>query len=66
MFDLIKKMLGNKSQRDIKGIAHIVDQIHVEYERVKELTTDDLRAETLKFRTIIAAVSYTHLTLPTN
>ncbi len=54
MFDLIKKMLGNKSQRDIKSIAHIVEQIHVEYERVKVLSTDDLRAETIQFRQLIA------------
>jgi len=54
MFDFIKKMLGNKSQRDIKGIAHIVEQIHLKYERVKELTTDELRQETINFRAIIA------------
>jgi len=54
MLDFLKKLLGNKSQRDIKGIAHIVEMIHVEYERIKDLSNDDLRAETIKFRATIA------------
>lgn len=54
MFDFIKKMLGNKSQRDIKAIQHIVQNIHVEYERIKELSNDGLREETRRFREMIA------------
>jgi preprotein translocase subunit SecA len=53
MFDIVKKLLGNKSQRDIKSIAHIVEQIHVEYERVKEMTNDELREMTIEFRKTI-------------
>jgi preprotein translocase subunit SecA len=54
MFDFIKKMLGTKSQRDIKEVAGTVEMIHQEYERVKKLTNDELRAETIRFRQLIA------------
>lgn len=53
MFDLIKKLLGTKSQRDIKGIEHLVAAIHTAYERVREMSNDELRAETIRFRAII-------------
>lgn len=54
MLDILKKLLGNKSQRDIKTITPIVEAIHREYERIKELSNDELRAETQKFRATIA------------
>jgi len=50
MLDFMKKMLGNKSQRDIKAINHLVDKTIEVYEVVKELSNDELREKTLEFQ----------------
>jgi preprotein translocase subunit SecA len=53
MLDIFKKLLGNKSQRDIKAIAHLVDEVNAEYERVKEMSNDELRQMTIQFQQTI-------------
>jgi len=50
MLDFMKKMLGNKSQRDIKAISPMVDKTIETYEVVKQLSNDELREKTLDFR----------------
>jgi len=50
MLDFMKKMLGNKSQRDIKTINPLVDKSLEAYEAVKRLSNDELREKTLEFR----------------
>lgn len=50
MLDFMKKMLGNKSQRDIKAINPLVEKTLEVYEVVKLLSNDELREKTLEFR----------------
>ena len=51
---ILGKILGNKSERDIKEISPIIEQIKEEYKRVTQLSNDDLRAESVKLKQIIA------------
>jgi preprotein translocase subunit SecA len=55
MFDFIKKMLGNKSQRDIREINPYVDKAIEAWNEVKNLNHDELRAKTTGFKERIAA-----------
>ncbi len=50
---LLGKILGNKSERDIKEISPIVDKIKAEYERIVQLSNDGLREESAKLKQII-------------
>ncbi len=50
---ILGQFLGNKSDRDIKEITPILNKIRVEYERIKDLSNDDLRAEAVKLKTVI-------------
>jgi len=50
---LLGKILGNKSERDIKEISPIVDKIKVEYDRIVQLSNDGLREESAKLKQII-------------
>lgn len=42
--DILKKLLGNKSDRDMKELVPIVGQVNAEWEKVKGLSNDELRA----------------------
>jgi preprotein translocase subunit SecA len=42
--------LGNKYERDIKEISPYVEKIHVEFEKVKSLSNDELREVAEKMR----------------
>ena len=44
--DFLKKLIGNKAQRDLKEIAPFIDKIKAAYEEVKQLSNDELRALT--------------------
>jgi len=55
MLNFFKKFLGSKSERDIKAIMPIVNQIHVAYEEIQKLSNDELRAKTKEFKTRIAS-----------
>ncbi len=41
--DFLKKLFGNKSQRDLREIQPYVDRILAEYAKVESLSNDDLR-----------------------
>ncbi len=51
---ILGRILGNKSERDIKDISPVIDKIHEEYKRIIQLSNDGLRAESDKLRQIIA------------
>ena len=42
--DILKKLFGNKSDRDLKELRPIVAKVNAEWERVKKLSNDELRA----------------------
>jgi preprotein translocase subunit SecA len=46
----IAKIFGTKQEKDIKAIQHLVDQIHVEYDKLSGLSHDALRQKTLEFK----------------
>ena len=48
--DFLKKLFGNKSQRDLKEIQPIVDKINAIYPTLASLTNDELRARVTKVR----------------
>jgi len=50
---VLGKSLGNKSERDIKEISPIVEQIKVEFNRISQLSNDGLREESDKLKKII-------------
>ncbi len=50
MLKSFRKMLGTKSDRDIKAIMPYVEKIKVAYEDIKQLSNDELRAKTVEFR----------------
>jgi len=50
MLKFLSKLFGSKSERDIKGIQPVVDQIKAEYEKLSNLTNDELRAKTVDFK----------------
>ncbi|MBN1984687.1 MAG: preprotein translocase subunit SecA, partial [Prolixibacteraceae bacterium] len=50
---VLGKILGNKSERDIRDISPIVEQIKTEYERISKLSNDELRKESDKLKQII-------------
>ena len=50
----ISKLFGTKSDRDLKEIQPIVDEILVEYPKYALLTNDQLRAKTQEFKKKIA------------
>ncbi len=50
MFDFLKKVLGNKSQRDIREIDPVVKRAIALDEEIKLLSNDELRERTVGFR----------------
>jgi preprotein translocase subunit SecA len=54
MASFLSKFLGSKSDRDIKAILPLVQEIRQAYETIKDLSNDDLRTKTLEFRNRIA------------
>ncbi|MGM0551141.1 MAG: preprotein translocase subunit SecA [Bacteroidota bacterium] len=51
---LLTKRFGNKSDRDIKSIMPLVEEIKAAYSQVSELSNDELRAKTLELKDRIA------------
>ncbi|WP_163711873.1 preprotein translocase subunit SecA [Mangrovibacterium lignilyticum] len=47
---ILGKFLGNKSDRDIKEITPILENIKIEYARITQLSNDELRAESEKLK----------------
>jgi len=52
---IVKKIFGNKSDKDIKQILPYVDQIKKAYEPLGSLSNDELRGKTGAFKQTIAA-----------
>lgn len=50
----LKKMFGSKAERDLKAIQPILSKILSSYERIDKLSDDDLRAESLRIKSVIA------------
>ncbi len=55
--NLVKKIFGDKNTRAMKDLWPIVDQINKEYEKLQNLTDDELRAKTQEFKARIAEVT---------
>jgi len=54
MFGFLKKLFGDKYDRDIKTILPIVENIKEEYAKLASVSNDVLRSKTLDFRNRIA------------
>jgi len=50
---ILGKFLGNKSERDIREITPILNEIKKEYERIKNLSNDGLREESARIKSVI-------------
>ena len=50
MANFFKKLLGSKSERDIKAIKPILEQCLAQYEIISKLSNDQLRAKTQEFK----------------
>jgi preprotein translocase subunit SecA len=44
--DILSKLFGNKSQRDLREIDPYVKRIHAVYPEIEQLTHDELRERT--------------------
>ena len=53
MLGFLNKLFGSKSERDIKQIQPLVDQIKAEYPKLASLSDDELRQKTAEFKAII-------------
>lgn len=54
MLGIIKKIFGDKKNKDVKLLYPIVDEINIEFEKLANLTDDELRAKTEEFKQKIA------------
>lgn len=52
--DILKKMFGNKAQRDLKEVEPIVEQVKKAYETIVTLSNDQLREKTDELRNKIS------------
>ncbi len=50
MLKIIKKIFGDKHEKDIKYLWPIVAEINEEYEKIKDLSDDQLKAKTTEFK----------------
>ena len=48
--DGISKLFGNKADKDVKAVTPYVGKINAEYEKLKNLTNDQLRSKTAEFK----------------
>jgi preprotein translocase subunit SecA len=55
MLNFLTKIFGTKSDKDLKLISPIVDEVKEAYEKIKLLTTDQLRAKSTEFKDRISA-----------
>ena len=51
--DFLKKIIGNKAQRDLKEISPFVDKVKAVYEEIIKLSSDELREHTEALKTRI-------------
>jgi len=50
MLNVLKKIFGDKHEKNLKLLWPVVDEINQEYEKLKLLSDDELRAKTQEFR----------------
>ena len=50
MLKIVKKIFGDKHAKNIKELSPIVDEIIQEYEKIKDLSDDELRQKTVEFK----------------
>lgn len=55
IFNTLTKVFGSKSERDLKTILPLVQEINQEFSQLAALSNDDLRNKTLEFKRQIAA-----------
>ncbi len=55
MINIIKKVFGDKHTKDAKLLSPVVDEINEEYEKIKNLSKDELKAKTPEFKEKIQA-----------
>jgi len=53
MLNFISKIFGSKSDRDVKSLKPIVDRINEEYQKLTNLSHDELRDKTTNFKSRI-------------
>ncbi|MGN6638595.1 MAG: hypothetical protein ACTHJ8_06760, partial [Mucilaginibacter sp.] len=53
MLEFISKLFGNKSERDVKSIQPIVENIKEEFSKLNGISNDELRAKTIAFKETI-------------
>ncbi|MEQ8533385.1 MAG: hypothetical protein RIB86_16135, partial [Imperialibacter sp.] len=49
----VAKLFGTKSERDIKEVLPLVEQIKKEFEKLKSISDDELRDKTSQFKAFI-------------
>ena len=52
--NLLKGLLGNKSDRDIKEVMPVVTLIKEEYDRITGFSNDELRAESVRIKQVVS------------
>ncbi|SMO59664.1 preprotein translocase subunit SecA [Solitalea koreensis] len=50
MLNFLTKLFGSKSERDIKAILPVVEQIKSEYSKLQSISNDELRGKTVDFK----------------
>ncbi len=50
MLNVLKKIFGDKHEKNLKLLWPVVDEINQEYEKLKQLSDDELRAKTQEFK----------------
>jgi preprotein translocase subunit SecA len=50
MLNIVKKLFGDKHEKNLKQLWPVVDEINQEYEKLKQLSDDELRAKTKEFK----------------
>ncbi|MCH7973648.1 MAG: preprotein translocase subunit SecA [Bacteroidetes bacterium] len=50
MLNIVKKLFGDKYAKNLKELSPIVDEINQEYEKIKDISDDELRQKTLEFK----------------
>lgn len=50
MLNIVKKIFGDKHEKSLKLLWPVVEEINQEYEKLKQLSDDELRAKTQEFK----------------
>lgn len=53
MLNILKKFFGDKKSKDIADLKPIVEEINQEWEKIKSLTDEELKAKTTEFKALL-------------